>query len=247
MDVVCRNCGRALREGMKFCPSCGLPVGESGPPAPVGGREGTLRFSAPGQPPYPMPAFYPPPMYMGQLTGRRVGAVAGAVILLVSGLFAFLAGLIYIFESWFQWVYWLVMGLLCFLGFAFSILALIAVVRRTWRFLVPIACVLLVLSGVLSLVDFLGFAFLILVTAIVGTVLVGASWGQFHEPRGMVMYGQYPMAPPSFMGMPPPMMAPMPIHGHGWRPSEREHHPAAGAPPPPLWRSEEDAALEAED
>lgn len=247
MQGTCGRCGRPLREGMNFCPGCGLPLGSAGPTVPSSGREGTLHFAAPGHPPYPMPAFYPPPMYMGSVTGRRAGAVGGAIVLLVAGILTFIGGLYYIFEAWWWWDFWLLIGVLCFIAFAFSVLALISVVRRTWRFLVPVACALLIASGILTLVDLWGLSFLILILSILGTVLLGVSWGQFRELPGAMAYGQYPMMAPMMVGAPPPMMAPMPSPQQG-RVSLPGAPPAqAGAPPPPLWRREEDITVDLEE
>ncbi len=95
----CFNCGRQVRDDMRFCPGCGVGLTEDGAspgtphqpinPAPV---------YAPNQP-YPFPVYYRPPM-----SGKRVSTVAGVILLIIDGVLALLLALLAFVDLWDYWV-----------------------------------------------------------------------------------------------------------------------------------------------
>ncbi|UCC93402.1 MAG: zinc-ribbon domain-containing protein [Thermoplasmata archaeon] len=277
---VCPNCSRQLRPGMNFCPGCGTPTGAptgsggaTGPVptpgqapanAPVSGRNGTLHFHAPTQGPYPMPYFPAPAMVAAPMTSKRAGAIASAVLMLIASVFVLIAGIFYTVEGLWWEDFWVALGAICFVTFALTIVATIAIVRRSWRFVPLLANGLLIGCGTFALfdLDFLGV--IIIILSIISMILLLVSWGQFHElssyqypmpymmpPPGTPMGGGgMGMTPPPGMGGPAPMGAPPPGMGAPppgmGAPPPASAGPPRGAPPPgPLNVEDEDLIVDA--
>ena len=233
METSCPNCQRQLRPGMNFCPGCGSPTGASigtgqgRGQVPVSGSEGTLHFHAPTQGPYPMPYFPAPAMYPPPMSGKRAGAIASAVIMIISAVFVLIVGIYYTIEGLWWDDFWVVLGIICFITFSMAIVGTIAVVRRAWRLTPLLADTMLIACGAFSIFDLGVLGPIILILAIIALILLVVSWGQFNEPRAM----QYPLP-----YMSPPPGTPMPVAGMGMGMTPP---PAVGAPPPgpmsPTW------------
>lgn len=217
MPLTCPNCQRELRDGMNFCPGCGLPLHEATGQGPTSGREGSMHFPGPALGPYPMPYMPGSYPYATPMSSRRAAGVAGGVLMIITASFVFLGGLVYIIESWWSDA-WLFMASLSMLSFALAIVGAIGAFRRTWRLLALISCILMVVTAILSLFDLSGLAFITLTLASISTVLIAVSWPQFKEH--LTVPGAYmPWYPGPMAGMVPP-----------WGPP-----PAWGGSPPPAW------------
>ena len=85
----CTNCGKPLKEGMKFCTSCGTPVkggASAKPAAPVKSETAKPEpvAAAPAKPPAPAPVTYAPtyaPTYAGPDDVMGTGGWFGVIIL----------------------------------------------------------------------------------------------------------------------------------------------------------------------
>ena len=227
---------------MNFCPGCGRPTG--GPPgagtvptgggpaaAPVAGRNGTIHFHVPSQGPYPMPYFGGPMMYPPPMSSRRAAAIASAVLMLIAAAFVLIAGIYYTVEGLWWEDFWVALGVFCFIAFSMSVVATVAIARRTWRLMPLVADGLLISAGAFSMIDLDWLGIIILVLAIIALILFATSWGQFDE-RFAYPYPQPQMMAPPGMGAPGPQpgMPPQPMMG---APPPAYMGPAdAGAPPP---------------
>ena len=201
MAGACPNCGRQLREGMNFCPGCGMSQqGAATPPmAPT--------TAGPYPPVYPMPYMPPPFMYPPTMTGRRATDIAGGIVMLVTGCLCLISALIFFFDSWWFSDLWLPLGILNVVAFALSIVGAIGVFRRSWHVVIVVAMIVLLVVSLASLYDMGYFGVLILALAIVTVVLLAVSWSDTRAGR-MAFYPPFPMMQPMGMGAPPPVMAP---------------------------------------
>ncbi len=224
---------------MNFCPACGTPLGAGSDPAnapgpgpmPVSGRDGTIHFHVPTQGPYPMPYFGGPMLYPPPMSTKRAGAIASAVLMLISAVFVLLAGIFYTVEGLWWEDFWVALGVICFVTFSMAVVGTIAIARRIWR-LAPLAADgLLIACGAFSMVDLDFIGVIILVLAIIALILLAVSFGQFNEAVGY-HYPQPYMMPPPGMGMPGPQMGAPPPTGMGAAPRVRHPPPTRGAPPP---------------
>lgn len=241
MEPACPNCQRQLRPGMNFCPGCGTPVGGGPGPGPsrgpgtgampVSGRDGTIHFHVPTQGPYPMPYFGGPMMYPPPMSSKRAGAIASAVIMLISAIFVMIAGIFYTVEGLWWEDFWVALGVFCFFSFSMAVVATIAIARRTWRLAPLVADGLLISCGAFSMVDLDVLGIIIMVLAILALILIAVSFGQFNEGLGY-QYPQPYMMPPPGAGMPGPQMGMPPPAGMGAPPPVRYPPPSGGAPPP---------------
>ncbi len=117
MPMFCSNCGRQVREDMRFCPDCGEDVTfltgmdpvprQTGPPVrqdqtyPQGPPfiQGPQFPQGPPFPggyamgPYPFPMYYRPPV-----SGMRVMAVAGGILMIIDACLAVLLALLLMVE-----------------------------------------------------------------------------------------------------------------------------------------------------
>lgn len=243
MVTACPSCGRELRPGMNFCPACGTPAvmgtGSAGGPAPgpglgsmpVSGREGTIHFHVPTQGPYPMPYFGGPVMYPPPMSSKRAGAIASAVLMLISAVFVLLTGIFYTVEGLWWEDFWVALGVFCFITFSLAIVGTVAIARRAWR-LVPLAADgLLIACGAFSLFDLDFMGVIIIVLGVIALVLLAVSFGQFNERFGYPYPQPYMMAPTG-MGMPGPAMGMTPPAGMGAQGPVRMPPMVGGAPPP---------------
>jgi len=146
-------------------------------------------------------------MYPPMVSGKRSGAVAAGILMIIAGSLALICGLIYPLDDWWYWDAWFVLAAMCFVSFGLSLVGAMGLFRRRWRMAVVMACVTLILVGGFTLPDFTILSVIILVLGIVSIVLVGTSWTEFHEPM-MAGYPYPQMMPPMGAGrMPPPGMA----------------------------------------
>ncbi len=83
MAIYCANCGNQIREGAKFCQSCGAPAAQV--------SEATTRstFSPPASPYQPPPGSYPAPSYEAPSAGAppKRSSTALKVVLITFGIF----------------------------------------------------------------------------------------------------------------------------------------------------------------
>jgi hypothetical protein len=186
---------------MNFCPGCGMPQqGVTTPPmAPA--------TAGPYPPVYPMPYMPSPFMYPPPITGRRATAIAGGIVMLVTGGMCLIAGLIFLLDSWWMTDMWLPLGILNMVAFSLSIVGAIGVFRRSWHVVIVVAIIVLLVVSIASMYDLGFFAVFILALAIVTVVLVAVSWSDTRAGR-MAFYPPFPMMPPMGAGAPPPFMAP---------------------------------------
>ncbi len=242
MERTCPSCARQLREGMNFCPGCGRSITGEPRPEVRSGSEGALHFSAPAQPVYPMPYFPGPGMYPPMVSGKRTSAIAAGIIMIIAGSLALICGLIYTLDDWWFWDAWYILAALCYLSFGLSLVGAMGLFRRTWRMAALLACVIIILTGGITIPDFTILSVIILVLGIVSIVLVATSWGQFSEPR-MGGYPYHQMMPPMGAGMaPPPGVPPTPFQGGAPPPrmvTPSESYDQGAPPPPPLPVEEE--------
>ena len=201
MESACPNCGRQLMDGMNFCPGCGIPrQGAAAPPmaaAPAG----------PYPPVYPMPNMPPPIMYPSPITAMRATAIAGGVVMLVTGGLCLIVALIFLLDSWWFSDMWLPLGILNMVAFSLSIVGAIGVFRGSWHVVIVVSMISILVVSIASLYDMEAFGVLVLVLAIVTVVLVAVSWSDTRGGR-MPFYPPFPMMPPMGAGAPPPAMAP---------------------------------------
>jgi hypothetical protein len=213
---VCDNCGRQLREGMSFCPGCGVPIGKPGgppmghepvaPPAagnPMGGPYPAM-YPMPYAPsPYmPGPMMYPPP-----ISAKRAAAIGGGVIMIVSGGLSLIASLIFLIDSWWVTDLWLPLGILNIVAFTLSIVGAIGIFRRSWHVVIVVSMIVILVVSIASVYDLTFFAIIIMILAIVTVVLVAVSWSDTRAGP-MVAYQPYPIVQPMGVGAPPPVPAP---------------------------------------
>ncbi len=109
MAEFCSNCGRQMRDDMRFCPTCGHDLStdeQMGAQPPMAAPQVAPQFppmpQGPGympMAPYPNPAFYRPPM-----SGLRLSSMSGAIILLIDAILALLISLLLLVDWWLVWL-----------------------------------------------------------------------------------------------------------------------------------------------
>jgi len=148
-----------------------------------------------------MPYFPGPAMYPAPMSSKRAGAIASAVMMIISAVFTLIAGIIYTVEGLWWEDFWVALGVFCFVSFSMAIVGTIAIVRRQWRFAPLVASGLLIACGSFSMIDLGFWGLIILVLAVIALVLLAASWGQFNE-RSAYQYPMPYMMPPPGAGVP---------------------------------------------
>jgi hypothetical protein len=166
------------------------------------------------------------------MSTKRAGAIASAVIMLISAIFVMIAGIFYTVEGLWWEDFWVALGVFCFFSFSMAIVATIAIARRTWRLAPLVADGLLISCGAFSMVDLDVLGVIIMVLAILALILIAVSFGQFNEGFGYP-YPQPYMTPPPGAGMPGPQMGMPPPVGMGATPPVRYPPPPDGGAPQP--------------
>ncbi|MHC4779939.1 MAG: hypothetical protein ACYTFG_15310, partial [Planctomycetota bacterium] len=140
------------------------------------------------------------------MSSKRGGAIASAIMMIISAVFVLIAGIIYTIEGLWWEDFWVALGVFCFVSFSMAIVGTIAIVRRAWRFAPLVADGMLIASGSIAIFD-LGFlGIIVLVLGIIALVLLVVSWGNFNERSAYQYPMPYMMPPPGAGG---PMGSPM--------------------------------------
>ena len=209
----CTNCGRQVREDMVFCPGCGADLSSN----EVEGARPSDATPAPPphmHVPWPMPmAPFPFPMYRPPMTGKRIVAIIGGVILLVDAVLALLMGVLTIWIAWFM-----VAGIVLIVGSVVSFISFVGVILSLNPIINLAGPLMLVLGGIflwafeedLIIISIIGMAL-----ALVSLVMMLVAWSDMmarHLARraglhpgfagpSMMMQGT---APPGYGGAEPP-------------------------------------------
>lgn len=212
----CSNCGRQVRDEMRFCPDCGNVLEDDGGPAMVTGVAPPSNVPpVPGHP-YPSMGPYPFPMYMRPpMGGRRLASVSGAVILVIDAALALLVGLIILIDWWDAWV-----GIILLTGAIMSIISAVAIFLSFNPVLALIGPPLLIMGAIAFWIAE-PFAFFISMIggslAVVSLVLIIVGWRDsvarydaramgIHPAMAGQMQGMPWGAPPAYGGAEPPSM-----------------------------------------
>jgi hypothetical protein len=178
-----------------------------------------------------MPYFGGPVMYPAPMSSKRAGAIASTIAMLIAAVFVLIMGIFFTVEGLWRADLWVALGVYCFLSFSMTIVGVIAIARRAWRFSALLADGMLVSCGAFSLVEFPELGILIIILSGLALVLIGVSWGQFKEQYAY-QYPYPPTAPGPGAGMPAPGMG-MPGPGMGMPgPVAGMPGPVRGMPPP---------------
>ena len=198
-------CARELASDMRYCPYCGIRVGEGGAPP------GTLQMAPPspyGQSPYPMPypGAYPYPMmyppYYRPITQKRVFGITGGVLLIVAGAIMLIPGFVLLFDWWDPDLITTTAGLVDVIAFALAIAGAVAAFKRSWRVLAPVGAAFLIGACIVTAIEMPEFMIIVAPIGVISLVFMGLGYGEMtHE--AWPGYGQAgPGALPSPFGTP---------------------------------------------
>jgi len=187
----CPMCARQLASDMRYCPYCGIRVGEGGaspgtlqmtPPSPYGGMPYPMAF--PGAYPYPM--MYPPPYR--PITQKRVFGITGGILLIVGGSLNLIPAIVFLFGWWDDDLLVMTIGLLDMMAFGLAVAGAVAAFKRTWRVLALIGSAFLLGASIVTAIVMPEFTLIILPLAILSLIFMGLGYGDMRQ-EGWPGYG----------------------------------------------------------
>jgi len=187
----CPMCARQLASDMRYCPYCGIRVGEGGaspgtlqmtPPSPYGGMPYPMAF--PGAYPYPM--MYPPPYR--PVTQKRVFGITGGILLIVGGSLQLIPALVLILGWWSDDLLVMTIGLVDIMAFALSIAGAVAAFKRAWRVLALIGPAFLLGASVVTALEIPEFMLMVMPLAILSLIFMALGFGDMRQ-EGWPGYG----------------------------------------------------------